>query len=964
VTWRTAFGVRIKENFRSRVRAFQSCVTSASIARARANGGDGDASTGGRGGVGFGETATTVDHALIDFSDIGARCKLAQLLNHTTHWRSVVKRWRTPVREFIAEEWIKPPIGAVIGVVCAIVKQLVADDKAFRTTLSNKWTAVVTQPGFSWLNSYLPLLVILVGILCITAILKLLPLVLKALESWIFGIVSGLVVWWAISFFSFFSQKSLFILEQLKYALLAALMLSLVTLALRLRAVQVSSRVPHAVSFALPKGGAKKTTQESNLSRLDADCPIEEWDQDVLERAALVESLATTVILSRAPVVAIQGLFGDGKSSVLNLLKRTLQPHAIVVAFSTWLPGSEQTLAMDLFSDIATECKKLYYLPQLRRRLLAYAKTVCGAVSFLKAVPELLPSISQREEIEEMGKALMLVPRRIVVLLDEMDRLQKEELQVVLKILRGVAFFPNLSYVCAFARAEVEKMLFEKPSAESRDYLEKFFPVSFAVPKPDAVLLFRAFQSRLLAVFDDLRWFQTDEERKQFKEKLQQVWDETLIQLCTNLRKVAFIVNDVSVAARRLVREVNALDVVVIEILRRFFPTIYELVWRNESQFTESQMSWKTAFRSEDAIKRERTIFFDGVIKATLADTGQPKEAGELLVWLFPAYAQYYGGAYKLTGRLQTANLETAEKEKRIFHPDFFPIYFRYQVPEVMFSETELETFISGMNELSSVEDCIKHFSDFFMTIPKEAPRREDFLHRVALSVDRLKDLQAEALAYAVAHHARDYVYDVIMFVVAEAGRALRIIFEVAQRFAKSSKAQQVLERSIADSTDDTFALRTLTLATEPERNKILLDFSHVNKEVLKRVFVERMERRYGPHADISEVKITEGDRSAFVLWAKYSDKARDAEIQFWRRFVGGSRKRLAQAVDFIFPVRGVRWESDPTPHIDLLFPITDFKGLLETLPSEEQLDEIETEALDRLQHLISGEFKNGVPFR
>ncbi len=660
--------------------------------------------------------------------------------------------------------------------------------------------------------------------------------------------------------------------------------------------------------------------------------------------------------------MAIQGPFGDGKSSVLNLLKRTLQPHAIVVAFSTWLPGSEQTLAIDMFSDIATECKKLYYLPQLRRRLLAYAKTVCGAVSFLKAVPELLPSISQREEIEEMGKALNLAPRRIVVLLDEMDRLEKEELQVVLKILRGVAFFPNLSYVCAFARAEVEKKLFGNQNTESREYFEKFFPVSFAVPKPDAGLLFRVLQSKLVAVFNDLNWFQTNEERKQFNEKLQQVWDETLIQLCTNLRKVAFIVNDVSVAARRLVREVNALDLVVIEVLRRFFPTVYESVWRNQSQFVESQMSWKTAFHSEDAIKRERTTFFDGPLKAKLAETGQSKEAGELLLWLFPAYAQYFGGAYKLTGRFQTTNLETAEKEKRIFHPDFFPLYFRYQVPEAMFSETELETFISGMNALSSVPDCIEYFSNFFMAIPKESPRREDFLHRIALSVDRLKDLQAEALAYAVAHHARDYVYDVIMFVVAEAGRALRIVFEVAQRFAKSSKVHEILERSIADSTDDTFALRILTLATDPERNKILLDFSHVNKDALKRVFAERMEHRYGPHADISEVKIAEGDRNAFVTWAKYSEKTREVEIQFWRQFIGNSRKRLAQAVDFIFPVRGVLWETDPTPHVELLFPITEFKKLLEKLPSEEQLDDNETEALDRLQRLISGEFKNGVP--
>jgi hypothetical protein len=279
-----------------------------------------------------------------------------------------------------------------------------------------------------------------------------------------------------------------------------------------------------------------------------------------------------------------------------------------------------------------------------------------------------------------------------------------------------------------------------------------------------------------------------------------------------------------------------------------------------------------------------------------------------------------------------------------------------------MFGATELEAFINGMNAISSVQDCVKYFSDFFMAFPKQSPRREDFLRRIALSVGRFKDTQAEALAYGAAKHARDFVYDSIMFMVAEAGRAIVLVFEVAQRFSRSSKVQQILERSIADSTDDTFALRILTLSTETERNKILVDVSHVNPDALKRVFAERMERRYGPQVDISQVKITEGDRTAFVIWAQSSDKARSLEIDFWRRFIDNSRKRLAQAADFIFPFRRFLWETDPTPHVDLLFPTAEFKTLLEKLPSEEQLEASETEALDGLRKLISGEFKSGVP--
>jgi hypothetical protein len=882
-------------------------------------------------------------------------------LKFPSQWRTVAQRWGVYTRDFAVAEWTKMAVGAGFGVIGAILKQLLAGDQAFRTTFSTAWTKWLNRPWYRGIDSYIPLLAILAGIVGIALLVRILPFLSRVLKSWIFGIVSGLVFWWSVSFFVFFSRDSLFLFEQLRCSLCASIFFTLVSLSLRIGALERSTHIPKPVSFAIPKRNPNAASPDDKLLRLDADCPIREWDQDVLERAALVESLAITVLVSKAPVIAIQGPFGDGKSSVLHLLKRTLKPHAIVVPFSTWLPGSEQTLAIDLFSDIATECKKHYYLPQLRRRLLTYAKTLGGAISFLKSASDLLPSISQKDEIEEMGNVLNLLPRRIVVLLDEMDRLQKEELQVVLKILRGVPSFPNLSFVCAFAQKEVERILFDKKNEDSAEYFEKFFPVSFALPKQDAALLSRVLQSRLVAVFDDLKWFETAEEKKQFQDKLQETWDDTLRPLCTNLRKVALIVNDVTVAARRLVRDVNALDLVVIEILRRFFPTIYDLVWRNQSQFTESNLSWKTAFRSEDTLKRERTAFFDS-LKSKLEETGQAKEVTDLLSRLFPAYATYVGGGFKLSLRRRTEDLGEGEKEKRIFHPDFFTNYFRYQVPEAMFGATELEAFINGMNAISSVQDCVKYFSDFFMAFPKQSPRREDFLRRIALSVGRFKDTQAEALAYGAAKHARDFVYDSIMFMVAEAGRAIVLVFEVAQRFSRSSKVQQILERSIADSTDDTFALRILTLSTETERNKILVDVSHVNPDALKRVFAERMERRYGPQVDISQVKITEGDRTAFVIWAQSSDKARSLEIDFWRRFIDNSRKRLAQAADFIFPFRRFLWETDPTPHVDLLFPTAEFKTLLEKLPSEEQLEASETEALDGLRKLISGEFKSGVP--
>jgi hypothetical protein len=153
------------------------------------------------------------------------------------------------------------------------------------------------------------------------------------------------------------------------------------------------------------------------------------------------------------------------------------------------------------------------------------------------------------------------------------------------------------------------------------------------------------------------------------------------------------------------------------------------------------------------------------------------------------------------------------------------------------------------------------------------------------------------------------------------------IVFEIAQRFAQGPKAQKVLEQAIAGATDDTFALRLLTFSLDPERNKILKDFSNVDTNALKSVFVQRMRRRYLERFDTLETSLAQADRGAFVLWTEFSDEERQAEIGFWRLYAGTNRKHFAKMCDIFFPA-GAIWETDPGPHIDRLFPFGRIKEI------------------------------------
>src|SRR5260370_4679028 len=103
---------------------------------------------------------------------------------------------------------------------------------------------------------------------------------------------------------------------------------------------------------------------------------MESWAQDALGRAALVDSLSVKIMIGKTPVLALSGTFGSGKTSILNLLREHLGNKTITVSFSTWLPGSQETLTSYLLADIATECKKQYVVPGLRQSARRFATTL------------------------------------------------------------------------------------------------------------------------------------------------------------------------------------------------------------------------------------------------------------------------------------------------------------------------------------------------------------------------------------------------------------------------------------------------------------------------------------------------------------------------------------------------------------------------------------------------------------
>ena len=109
-----------------------------------------------------------------------------------------------------------------------------------------------------------------------------------------------------------------------------------------------------------------------------------------------------------------------------------------------------------------------------------------GASEAAKNVGDMLSSVELEELKNRVETALKEAGKRVVVLMDDIDRLDKNEIQTVFRLVKLVADFQNTAYVLAFDAQMVASALQERYSSRDPDagqnFLEKIIQVPLDLP--------------------------------------------------------------------------------------------------------------------------------------------------------------------------------------------------------------------------------------------------------------------------------------------------------------------------------------------------------------------------------------------------------------------------------------------------------------------------------------------------
>jgi GTPase SAR1 family protein len=180
--------------------------------------------------------------------------------------------------------------------------------------------------------------------------------------------------------------------------------------------------------------------------------------------------------------VGLVGHWGSGKSCFLASLEQELYHDGqLIYFFNAWNSKTPDNIIVDFFNGLSDLLSPFY--SNLQRPLLKYAEllTAVEAHSSIVYFINQLEHVTVRNLREEIIEALQSINKPIYILIDDIDRLTKEEVLEVMRLIRNTGNFPYLKYIAAYDKDYVESRL--KDMNIPASYLNKIFSIELILPQ-------------------------------------------------------------------------------------------------------------------------------------------------------------------------------------------------------------------------------------------------------------------------------------------------------------------------------------------------------------------------------------------------------------------------------------------------------------------------------------------------
>lgn len=527
----------------------------------------------------------------------------------------------------------------------------------------------------------------------------------------------------------------------------------------------------------------------------DPDKAILKRENDLLRRSGYSEKLGEAILNYEGTdslVIGLLGNWGDGKTSIINMALEYVEDTVkgeegpIIIKFNPWLFSSQNQLIKKFFDELIVELKDESTIEKLKSYVNRLIPPIMGLAAILDPArtqalfktSEYVDSLQTEEESlenikNELDDSILKINRKIIVVIDDIDRLSTFEIRQTFQLVKLIADFPNTVYLLSFDKKVVFKALKEVQQIDGSEYLKKVVQIPFEVPKIYKGYIEDFLFSQINQLFDSNDKFDQTYWWNLYHSGLKYFFD--------NLRDVKLYINALNFNFQIIKDEVNSSDFLAITAIQIFENEVYQDIRNNKELFAGTFNATGQAYNQKKDLNQKRC---DEIISKAKAPIREPLK--ELLKYMFPKINSFYGNT-----NYGNDWLSVWRKDVRICSPDIFDAYFGLSIPQDEISQQDIKSVISLSNNNKTLTDALlnlgdkivrflERFEDFTLEFPEENIEK---VITVLMDIgDEFPNKQNEFFGYNTSM------------------RILRILHQLLFRFNTYDERFNILKRAIENS--------------------------------------------------------------------------------------------------------------------------------------------------------------------
>ena len=682
----------------------------------------------------------------------------------------------------------------------------------------------------------------------------------------------------------------------------------------------------------------------------NSDKPIESSEQDLLGRTTFSKQLGEAIYKYDGKdglVIGVFGKWGSGKTSVLNMVVKEINQLSendddspIIVNFAPWNYSDKDNLISIFFDDLRKKIKFSSNNENMKQvvkaidqysgvlNLLSYTSVVLSQnwIIMLKYPLKCLYQYIRGKILEDtnldkaktnLERALIKSKQKIIVIIDDIDRLTNTQIRDIFQLVKQVGNFPNIIYVLSMDRDVVCRALADVHNIDGSEYLEKIVQIPFEIPALMKPRLREIFLKKLDDTVNTI-----NDNLKIDKSYWSEVFANCIEPYIKTLRDVNRVINTFQFRYKILYEETAFEDMVALTTIEVLEPQLYQWIGRHKD------LLCSTYSHSFSALLRDKNDYRTSIVDELKKLDINTDIGIKFLSTLFPIFANDID---ERDYRYRELNIR---ETMRVAQEERFDSYFMFDLKEIpvprdvinncinILDFNDLITTITQINNDGNIEYFIDELRSLVDYIPY---KRLELLSSIILNKLYTFSNNSGFLGLSAYTKAEFLVFDIMSRINDENERynLIKIVLENINKYQLGTIAHFI----------NTIVLSHERLDGEEESiEKQLINLQHLND--IKEIYALKI-------SEITQSKAIidiRGFYMAFYLW-ECIDKDRA------QNYLSNILKEDINILKFICAI-ATKWTSENNS--GWYFPLDKFSKHISAATIVEKIEAFDKQQLDK----------------